>query len=81
MFQIETGYEIPKRRVTTESEYPFDHMEVGDSFLYPAQEGDELTKLATRVRAAVGNYRKREGNAEKKFTVRIVDYGVRCWRI
>jgi hypothetical protein len=80
MFQIETGYEIPG--VVRESKYPFQHMDVGDSFLHPfdlTEEGEtNAAGTVVKVRAAVNNYRKRDDT--KKFVVRIVEDGVRCWR-
>jgi hypothetical protein len=52
--------------------YPFDLMEVGDSFFVPGT----TPKAMTYPLAA---YQKR--NASTKFTTRSVDGGVRLWRV
>jgi hypothetical protein len=66
MMKIEKGIEMPKR-------YPYDDMEVGDSFVVP----DEVTR--TSISASAYIYGKRYG---KKFSVRKDATKVlRVWRI
>jgi len=69
MFTLERGLEIPDRK--TGPKYPYDRLELGDSFYI--QDGD-LSKLCN------ANYRewRRTG---KKYTARKVENGVRVWRI
>ena len=63
---IDKGIPLPKR-------YPFDQMEVGDSFAVP--EGINRT----RVSVAAMRYGRDHG---MKFTVRqMPDRSLRCWRI
>ena len=69
MFTLERGLDIPERK--TGPKYPYDQLELGDSFYL---EGGDLSKLCN------ANYRewRRTG---KKFTARKVENGVRVWRI
>jgi len=65
MFQIEKNVPLPKK-------YPFDEMEVGDSF--------EL--LDTMKRNTVNIAARRYGDKTgKKFVVRTKDKKLRCWRL
>mgnify|MGYP000533667375 CR=1 FL=1 len=71
-YKIETGIAIPKRGASGRAlKYPLPDMEIGDSFLVPR-------KLKVSVSAAVAYYGKKTG---KRFTVQIVEDGVRIWRI
>jgi len=56
------------------NKYPFSIMDVGDSFLFPLNEGPGHTE-----RAAVSYASK--ANEPKKFTTRTTREGIRCWRI
>lgn len=67
MYEVESNIPVPLFRKSC-SLYPFDTMEVGDSFL--AEEAN--------VRSAAGQYSKRHG---RKFTTRAVEGGYRVWRI
>jgi hypothetical protein len=69
MFTLERGLDIPERK--TGPKYPYDQLELGDSFYL---EGGDLSKLCN------ANYRewRRTG---KKYTARKVENGVRVWRI
>tara|TARA_R110002110_G_scaffold64634_2_gene178545 strand:- start:5248 stop:5493 length:246 start_codon:yes stop_codon:yes gene_type:complete len=59
--------------------YPFPDMEVGDSFFCPAKVEDALL-VVTRIRTASRAFRARHGATTKKFKIRRVAKGVRCWR-
>lgn len=72
--KIEKGIPIPKTR-GRKNEYPFNEMEVGDSFFI---DGDD--KEASRVRVSFCQMKRRNKNFKKKFTVRKVEGGFRCWR-
>lgn len=79
-FKLESGVPIPKvSRVTKGStKYPFESMNVGDSFAVPMKDASVETVL-NRVRAATFRYAKDYGG---KFTVRVMDdETVRIWRI
>jgi hypothetical protein len=84
--QVDKGHKIPAPR-SKNAKYPFDTMEVGDSFLIECDEGDDGSenkegKTMRRSRAygattwANGRYKP------KKFTARSMrdEGGVRIWR-
>lgn len=77
--KVESGVPIPKitRVRTTGTRYPFDRMQLGDSFAVPMKDDSEETVL-NRVRTAIHRYVKDYGG---KFTVRVMDdETVRVWR-
>lgn len=74
-FKIEKGVPLPSKvkQSPTHVKYPFDKMELGDSFAFDPE------KIAiTAVRSAAHIYSKRRG---KKFSIRLVGKGARVWRI
>jgi len=77
-FEIEDGIEIPDRD-TIQSSYPFDKLEVGQSFFVPG-------KTAQQMSAAKAHWRKKFPDRQwvnKKSTKEIngeVVEGVRVWR-
>lgn len=81
MFNIEKNVPIPFARPfgRRESRYPYESMEVGDSFLVPTQEDTPAAVLLRRMRQSALWASKRY-NA--KFQVRSVpEGGVRVWRV
>lgn len=70
-FKIEKN--VPPAKRFVHRIYPFDVMEIGDSFYAHAH----LTPLE-KLRPAASYYGKRHN---KKFSVYRVDGGFRCWRI
>jgi len=74
MIPIDKGVLIPSIR-RRKSPYPIAEMEVGDSFHVPAMPGD-LMKVRNRLNGALLRF-KRDG---QKFTLRVVEGGVRVWR-
>lgn len=84
MFTIEKGIPCPAlqpRGVT--SKYPFDKMEVGDSFFVPVspKEGEAVEHALSRLRSNIeGNKRRVVKMTGHTITVRIVEGGVRVWR-
>lgn len=66
MIKIEKNKPMPQR-----NKYPFRDMNIGDSFLFPAQVKDPHSAAAVASR----NY------APKKFAARVTPEGVRCWRV
>lgn len=75
-FKIDKGVEIPGRPANGRGRkaiYPWEEMEVGDSF-FIEYEGDKRRQYAS----IAGHASKRYG---KKFTARTFDNGVRIWRI
>jgi len=90
-FVIEDSIEIPKTSRANNSKYPFDKLEVGQSFFIP---GKTAKSLASTVSSATQRYAKeaegtrtnRKGEEvpnvvfERKFIVRDADGGARVWR-
>jgi hypothetical protein len=71
--EIEKGIPIPPKK-GGKIFFPFDEMEVGDSFFVPVKEKN--------MRRLVNNKAsKYAGKSGKKFTTRTVEGGIRCWRI
>ncbi len=71
MFKIDKGVPLPKRQVKGTTKYPWPALKVGESFLIP---GGSLTNLRSSCSAAGKRY-------NMKFTARLVDGGVRIWRV
>lgn len=65
--------------------YPFADMEVGDCMLIPRDMGHTSEGNCRRtktVRASASAWRKRSGNTDWRFLVRLVDKDtVGCWRV
>ena len=78
MITIEKNVPIPPRggRKARPPKYPFADMVVGDSFFVEADQ-----EQAPKKSASIGLSWRKHANIEgAKFTTRIVDGGVRCWR-
>lgn len=69
--KIEKGIPFPTKSTNGWSKYPFDKMEIGESF--------RLTN-PTVIRTAIAVYYKRTKTI-KRFTVRKYLTSYRCWRI
>lgn len=69
---IEKGKPIPQ---VSARKYPFDQMEVGDSFFVPVTEN--LDRFRHNLRCAARAFGLRR---HQQFTVRTEDGGVRVWR-
>lgn len=86
--EIEKGIPVPPARPAgkggRESKYPFESMDVGDSFLVPANiapaDGDfsALRRLRLNLMTRCTKAGKRWG---RRYTTRMVPEGVRVWRI
>ncbi len=84
MFKIEKGIEIPPRTPYSganhcnTAKYPWKELEIGDSFFVP--QSDEVSRYAlyNRLRSSACQAAKRLGTHH---TVRLVDGGVRVWRV
>ena len=70
--KIDKGIPIPSRR----NKYPLSQMEVGDSFLIKSGKLDAM-KTRNRVASSITSYRRQGWN----FTQRLVENGIRIWRI
>lgn len=74
--------EIVQTRKPRESTMPLDRMNVGQSFLVPFKEGEDVHKGRKRVSATVSQTRKRKLGADSpaQFITVIVENGYRVWR-
>jgi hypothetical protein len=72
MIKIDKNVAIPIIERGGVAKYPWNKMEIGDSFFI------EGAKTTTSITSAASPYGKRHN---KKFTARAVDGGVRIWRI
>ena len=71
MFQIEKNVPIPPRR-EYKTKYPWDEMDVGDSFYVPNTKSGSI---------ACGVYRASKRFEGKKFISRSEAGGIRVWRV
>ena len=79
MFQIERDIPIPPRAVRKSSSlYPFEDMQVGDSFLVPLN-GAKVELVRGRIQNQLTRFRK--ADSAKKFSMRVIEGGIRVWRI
>ena len=87
-YEISNEYEIPTDFRTTESRYPFENMEVGQSFfIIPEYEEETLKRLSNRIAQARQAFQKRKARMgeEVQFTQRLRtendETGYRIWRV
>lgn len=74
--KVDKKIPLPKRW-DYRKKYPWDEMEVGDSFLFP--EFDNKTTPYALVRGH--NVRMQAKGREERFEVHKTDEGLRCWRV
>jgi len=81
-FELEKGIPVPP--ITSARlgllKYPFDKLEVGDSFSIKLNEKQSYKKTAMKICAAAGYYGKKF-KPKKLYTIRLCSDCVRCWRI
>lgn len=70
-FKIEKGIPVPAKGTGRASMYPWDDMEIGDSFFVKGKKSSALSATTKRIAKTRGF----------KFTVRQLEGGVRVWRI
>ena len=87
-YKIDSGVPIPTDFRQTELKYPFDEMNVGDSFyISPRSEEENVKRLGNRIAQARQAYQKRMGKRgeEMRFTQRMWTEdgvaGYRVWRV
>jgi hypothetical protein len=73
-YRVERGVALPETR----SCFPFLDMAKGDSFFVPCVLGDAAGKQKS-ISSSAGRFERK--NIGCKFTTRIVEGGVRCWRV
>ncbi len=75
-YGIETNIPVPVERG---SKYPFASLKIGNSFFVKSRD-EERSAVQNRLNAAVNNFRKTKAGTGRKFIVRRVEGGIRCWR-
>lgn len=80
MIKIDKDVPVPGKNSFRKSIYPFDIMEIGDSFLVELKDGEVLRRVISRVSSVAGLAAKRSGGGVK-FTARQTADGIRVWRI
>jgi len=81
-FVIEKNIPIRKKIKPNATNYPFDKMEIGDSFFVKVKNGNKLTSLASGLSTCAREYAKRH-NLDWKFLVSSYTElnGARIWRV
>lgn len=74
IFKIEKSIPIPEARGRRAKKYPFEQMEVGDSFFVPLEEG----KSPSAIHASIATAKHRLGI---NLTTAREEGGIRVWRI
>ena len=79
MFQIESGVEIPQQdKPVRKTKYPFNRLNVGDSFVFPVGIDDDREAIQNRLQSAAANWGRSRG---MRFVTRRVTQGIRVWRV
>lgn len=82
-FKIEKNVPVPVSYTKNNLKYPFDQMEVGDSFFIPFKEGqsnEEKRKITNAVSSSCFTYKRAKKLNDITFATRMTKEGVRCWR-
>jgi hypothetical protein len=83
MLKIEKDIPLPPRQrgkgYVAEHNYPWDKMEVGDSFFVPG----DLVRQRNRAEVSYYNWKRRWNIEAEDFKIesRAVDNGIRVWRV
>lgn len=78
MVRIEKGVPIPNKCANSgNKKYPYESMQVGDSFMI-ALKKDDYSYTQNQARASAKSASERTGH---KYTTRRVEGGVRVWRV
>ena len=79
-YEIEQGVPVPADRSIRNSKYPFEKMEVGDSFAVPVPDTERAGDYAAGIRTVAYAWGKKRSG---KFKVRIEGNhtSIRVWRV
>jgi hypothetical protein len=82
-YDVEKGIPIPIINRTTRHLYPFEKMEIGDSFAVPVILEEPHHKKFNKLNSAICAWRRKNKCPEKKFTCRFIkeESIIRCWRV
>lgn len=80
MEEIKIEKNVPFFKTKREKKYPFDEMDIGDSFLFKPK--DELIeKGRSYILMAANYYKKKRNKHDLKFKTAIENGNVRIWRV
>jgi hypothetical protein len=79
MVRVEKGIPLPVRRVVRDPIYPFDKMQIGESFF--VEETNTLARYRLHGRLANHKAQSQAHRDGAVFTIRSVPGGVRVWRL
>jgi hypothetical protein len=75
--KIEKGIPVPERPSGSAAKYPWNQLEVGDSFVVPRMNGEPMQLTRERAGKAIQFAKKRGWT----FCTRQVETGIRVWRL
>ncbi len=76
MFKVEKNVPLKKGQSGQPQLYPFDSMEIGDSF----EVGEHTRSKANSIYGSIYHYIGKKANKKKKFALRNVEGKLRIWR-
>lgn len=80
LFTIEKNIPVKRKGENIEDNfYPFKEMEIGDSFLIPPDSKTDSRRVFSRLSSTM--YIFNRAHPGIKMIGRVVDGGIRCWRI
>ena len=80
MYEIEKDIPIISPRMKRERKYPFQEMEIGDSFFVPLNK-KEIKKKRNALMSAAHHYRNRKFSSRIMVSEKDVIIGIRLWRV
>lgn len=82
MYEIEKNVPVPRMSGPRSAPvFPFDKMEIGDSFKIPIKSWEKPRIVQNRLSAAAARWRALPGNADFLIKTRKDGNAVRCWRV
>ena len=83
--EIEDDIPVPpgSDRRSVERKYPLSELKVGQSFFLPLEEGDDIKRMATRLRQASQTYQKKHEGVRltQRMWEKDEQIGIRIWRV
>lgn len=79
-YKIEKNIPIPRAKTCTVSLFPWEKMEIGDSFLIKCENNKKMINhKRSSVRSSISTFNKKH-NANIKIITRNIDGNLRVWR-
>lgn len=74
-YEIEKNVPVPRQS----RNFPFDQMEVGDSFLVTCELPEDKKRTEVQIRNAFSSWKKKNEDKLVSCVLRSTDDGIRCW--